>query len=244
MGPDQPGQSALGRRENPTGPATVGRAPVPPARRRGPSTTRTAAVSQSAHELQEPHPAHFLVSRRAADTGKTATFVVRVEHNRGWDSPRHSSWPTDPETGNRYQEFPLTLTGNQRQVVGRIEVLDNGIADHSLWQYSAEIKQIEDAATGTALSAHRRGPVLDGEVATGRGPFSLTSCWERLSRIKSVAPKQVPEGQAVTITLERQFGNPWRPIRSKCAPGSPTRPWPTAPTPRTRSTMWYSPPSR
>ena len=85
---------------------------------------RSFAVS---HELQEPHPAHFVVSRRAEDTGKTATFVVRVEHNRGnWESPRHSSWPTDPATGNRYQEFPLTLTGNQRQVVGRIEILDNG----------------------------------------------------------------------------------------------------------------------
>ena len=64
------------------------------------------------HGLKEPYPAHFLVSRRAEDTGKTATFVVRVEHNRGWESPRHSNWPTDPETGKRYQEFPLTLTGN------------------------------------------------------------------------------------------------------------------------------------
>ena len=120
---------------------------------------RAFAVS---HRLQEPHPAHFLVSRRAQDTGKTATFVVRVEHNRDWESPRHSDWPTDPETGNRYQEFPLTLSGNQRQVVGRIEVLDNGLVDHSSWQYSAEIKQIEDASHRDRPRPRHRGPVLDG----------------------------------------------------------------------------------
>ena len=50
--------------------------------------------------------------------GKTVTFVVRVEHNRRWENPRHADWPTDPVTGSRYQEFPITLTGNQRQVVG------------------------------------------------------------------------------------------------------------------------------
>ena len=162
------------------------------------------------HQLQEPHPAHFLVSRRAEDTGKTATFVVRVEHNRGWESPRHSSWPTDPETGNRYQEFPLTLTGNQRQVIGRIEVLDNGIIDHNLWQYSAEIKQIEDAADGTAVSAAE-----EAKYWTVNGARQRT-IWPRLVlgvhiKLESVTPEEVPEGQAVTITLERNWGNPLEP---------------------------------
>ena len=159
------------------------------------------------HELQEPHPGHFLVSRRAQDTGKTATFVVRVEHNRGWESPRHSSWPTDPETGNRYQEFPLTLTGNQRQVVGRIEVLDNGILDHNLWQYSAEIKQIEDAADGTVLT-----PTDEAQYWTVNGARKKT-IWPKVTlgvhiKLKSVTPKELPEGQDVTITLERNWGNP------------------------------------
>ena len=159
------------------------------------------------HELAEPYPAHFLVSRRAEDTGKTATFVVRVEHNRQWESPRHSSWPTDPETGNRYQEFPLTLTGNQRQVVGRIEVLDNGLIDHNLWQYSAEIKQIEDAADGTALSS-----ADEAQYWTVNGDRKRT-IWPELRlgvhvKIKSVTPKELPEGQDVTITLERRWGNP------------------------------------
>ncbi len=159
------------------------------------------------HELKEPHPAHFLVSRRAQDTGKTATFVVRVEHNRGWESPRHSSWPTDPETGNRYREFPLTLTGNQRQVVGRIEVLDNGLLDHNLWQYSAEIKRIEDTAEETTLS-----PDIEAQYWTVNGDRKRT-IWPDLTlgihiKLESVAPKELPEGQDVTITLERNWGNP------------------------------------
>ena len=159
------------------------------------------------HELTEPHPAHFLVSRRAEDTGKTATFVVRVEHNRGWESPRHSSWPIDPETGNRYQEFPLTLTGNQRQVIGRIEVLDNGILDHHLWNYSAEIKQIEDAADGTALSTTE-----EAQYWTVNGDRKKT-IWPDVTlgvhiKLKSVTPKELPEGDDVTITLERNWGNP------------------------------------
>ena len=157
-------------------------------------------------QLMEPHPAHFVVSRRAQDTGKTATFVVRVEHNRLWESPRHSGWPTDPETGKRYQEFPLTLTGNQRQVVGRIELLDNGLSDNS-WHYSAEIKQVEDAADGTALS-----PTIEAQYWTVDGDRKKT-IWPIHAlgvhvKITSVAPKEVPEGQAVTIALERNWGNP------------------------------------
>ena len=168
---------------------------------------RSFAVS---HALKEPHPAHFLVSRRAQDTRKTATFVVRVEHNRDWESPRHSDWPTDPETGNRYQEFPLTLTGNQRQVVGRIEVLDNGLIDDSGWQYSAEIKQIEDAADGTVLSA-----TDEAQYWTVNGARKKT-IWPDLTlgvhiKLDSVTPKEVAEGQDVTITLERNWGNPLEP---------------------------------
>ena len=162
------------------------------------------------HALKEPYPAHFLVSRRPQDTGKTATFVVRVEHNRGWESPRHSGWPTDPVTGNRYQEFPLTLTGDQRQVVGRIEVLDNGLLDHSSWQYSAEIKQIEDDADGATLS-----PTEEAQYWTVNGDRKKT-IWPGVTlgvhiKLESVTPKEVPEGQDVTIILERNWGNPLEP---------------------------------
>ena len=158
------------------------------------------------HKLAEPYPAHFVVSRRAEDTGKTATFVVRVEHNRDWESPRHTDWPTDPETGKRYQEFPLTLTGNQRQMVGRIEILDNGLLDHNLWRYSAEIKQIEDAAHGAVLN-----PAVEAQYWTVNGDRKKT-IWPELRlgvhvKLESVMPKEVAEGQDVTITLKRNWGN-------------------------------------
>ena len=180
---------------------------------------RAFAVS---HALKEPHPAHFLVSRRAQDTGKTATFVVRVEHNRDWESPRHSDWPTDPETGNRYQEFPLTLTGDQRQVVGRIEVLDNGLLDPNSWQYSAEIKQIEDADLETAVS-----PDIESQYWTVDGDRKKT-IWPDLTlgvhvKVDSVAPKEVPEGQDVTITLERNWGNPLEPHSVQVRTWEPNR---------------------
>ena len=103
--------------------------------------------------------------RRAEDVGKTATFVVRVEHNRGWESPRHAHWPIDPVTGKHYFEFPLTLTGNQRQVVGRIEIFNNGIPDPRGWKYSAEIKKVEGRLQRHRPDHRTGSPVLDGAGA-------------------------------------------------------------------------------
>ena len=94
-------------------------------------------------EFEERWPITSRWSRRAW-TWQDGTFVVRVEHNRGWVSLRHADWPIDPATGKHYQEFPLTLTGDQRKVIGRIEVLDNGLVDPHKWQYTMTIKQIED----------------------------------------------------------------------------------------------------
>ena len=76
--------------------------------------------------------------------GQISAFVVRVEHDRGWEIPRHADWPTDPVSGRHYKEFPLTLTGDQRTVVGAIEILDNGLIDPENWMYSAQIKPLED----------------------------------------------------------------------------------------------------
>ena len=92
-------------------------------------------------------------------------------------------------------------------MVGRIEVLDNGILDHNLWQYSAEIKQIEDAADGTVLS-----PTDEAQYWTVNGARKKT-IWPKVTlgvhiKLKSVTPKELPEGQDVTITLERRWGNP------------------------------------
>ena len=158
------------------------------------------------HELEEPWPAHFRVVRRAVDVGKTVTFVVRVEHNRGWESPRHADWPTDPVTGNRYQEFPLTLTGGQRQVVGRIELLDNGRPDPSFWEYTAEIKRIEDVSDGRVLTADQEAQYW---TVVERGDWTRRNTihpdergWPFLS-LKRPTPNPVAEGGQVTFVVER-----------------------------------------
>ena len=92
-------------------------------------------------------------------------------------------------------------------MVGRIEILDNGLLDHNLWQYSAEIKQVEDAADGTALT-----PTIEAQYWTVNGARKKT-IWPGLTlgvhiKLESVTPKEVHEGQDVTITLERNWGNP------------------------------------
>ena len=163
------------------------------------------------NDIEEWWPAHFSVSRRAEDVGKTTTFVVRVEHNRGWESLRHAHWPIDPVTGNHYFEFPLTLTGNQRQVVGRIEVLDNGIPDPSGWEYSARIKRIEDSATGVALTASQEAQywTVNDRQHTIRAYHRF---WVDLD-LKSGMPDPVAEGQQVTFTLEMgRFSNAFEPL--------------------------------
>ena len=119
------------------------------------------------HEFEEPWPIHFEVSRRARDVGSTATFVVRVEHKRGWVSARHADWPVDPVTGKHYQEFPLTLTGDQRKVIGRIEILDNGLSDPN-WKYTVTIKQMEDV-NGVPLTADQ-----ENDYWTVEGPRKRT----------------------------------------------------------------------
>ncbi|MCY4530593.1 MAG: hypothetical protein OXD46_16395, partial [Chloroflexi bacterium] len=161
------------------------------------------------HELEEPWPAHFRVVRRAVDAGKTVTFVVRVEHNRGWESPRHADWPTDPVTGNRYQEFPLTLTGDQRQVVGRIELLDNGRPDPSFWEYTAEIRRIEDVSDGRVLTADQEAQywtVVERNDWTRRNTIVPDERgWPFLS-LKRPTPNPVAEGGQVTFVVERSTG--------------------------------------
>ena len=163
-------------------------------------------------EVEERLPVHFRVIRRAEDVGKTATFVVRVEHNRGWESPRHAGWPIDPVTGNHYQEFPLTLTGNQRQVVGRIEVLDNGILDPLDWEYSAEIKRVEDVA-GDVLTPEQEAQYWTvNESGSYDREYPFVAEHKPLPQYTITSsdptPNVVREGQQATFTLERFTGNP------------------------------------
>ena len=162
--------------------------------------------------MEERLPVHFRVIRRAEDVGKTATFVVRVEHNRGWESPRHAGWPIDPVTGNHYQEFPLTLTGNQRQVMGRIEVLDNGILDPLDWEYSAEIKRVEDVA-GDVLTPEQEAQYWTvNESGSYDREYPFVAEHKPLPQYTITSsdptPNVVREGQQATFTLERFTGNP------------------------------------
>ena len=170
---------------------------------------------QRALGLEPIWPPHFSVIRRAEDVGKTATFVVRVEHNRGWESPRHAHWPIDPVTGNQYYEFPPTLTENQRQVVGRIELLDNGLPVPMDWEYSAEIKRVEDVSDGTVLTPEQEAQywtVNEEEYHNRKTVTVLNDPGWPIVYFTDVSPKPVTEGQEVTFTLFFQRGNSLEPL--------------------------------
>ena len=185
------------------------------------------------HGADEYFPIHFQVKRRSQDKGKTATFVVRVEHTRGWVHPRHSAtdgWSTDPETGWRYKDYPITLEGNQQQVMGRIEILDNGLPDPEGWSYRASIRQIEDV-NGVTLSADQEAKywTVDGVRSRHSDPFDRGYPEVTLER---VGPHMVDEGQTVEFEVERLQGNSladlpvwvrtWEPNRRKDDGTNPT----------------------
>ena len=172
-------------------------------------------------EFEEPWPIHFEVSRRAQDKGSTATFVVRVEHNRGWESLRHADWPIDPATGKYYQEFPLTLTGDQQKVIGRIEVLDNGLKDPN-WKYTVTIKQLEDV-NGVPLTA---GQENDYWTVQGDRTRTLRKAGEipfPEFNIKLTDPREVVEGSQYTFTVKRKWGNAHEPLPVQIRTWEPNR---------------------
>ena len=161
------------------------------------------------NELEHPWPAHFQVTRRAQDTGQTATFTVRVEHDRGWVSPRHADWPVDPETGKHYKEFPLTLTVNQRTVVGRIELLDN--ARPRSWDFSARILHITNAETKLEVSADQEAQywAVQGQREKSHrvtDPPSLEI------KLKAPVPATVPEGDQVEFRINCLRGYAFAPL--------------------------------
>ena len=177
------------------------------------------------YNLAECCPAHFRVTRRAEDVGKTATFVVRVEHNRGWVSLRHADWPIDPVTGNRYQEFPLTLTGNQRQLVGRIELRFNGRPDTKRWEYSAEIKQLEDVSDGAVLTADQEAEywtVLESNQLRKQVILPDDPGWPAYT-FDPPTPNPVSEGQEVTFTLNSIRGYILEPFTVQVLTWEPNR---------------------
>ena len=170
---------------------------------------------QRAAEMEPPWPGHFQVIRRAEDVGKTATFIVRVEHNRGWESPRHDHWPIDPVTGKHYFEFPLTLTGNQRQLVGRIELLENGLWDPRGYEYSAEIKRIEDVSNGRVLDPATEAQywtVNEKENHNRKNVIIPARTLWPIVYFSDASPDPVMEGQEVTFTVYFKKGNALKPL--------------------------------
>ncbi len=167
------------------------------------------------HELDEHWPAHFRVIRRGTDIGKTVTFTVRVEHNRGWVSARHTDWSVDPVTGNHYKDFELTLTGDQRQVVGRVALGDNGRLDHDDWQHSARILRITDADTGEELTDEQEAQYWrvnsQGNNYREHSIHPNERGWPEYNFLEA-APDPVAEGGEVTFTLQRQRGDNFEPL--------------------------------
>ena len=147
--------------------------------------------------------------------------MVRVEHDRGWESARHADWPVDPVTGKHYQEFPLTLTGNQRKVIGRIEILDNGLRD-PIWKYTVTIKQLEDV-NGVPLTSDQED---DYWMVQGRRTQTLTKAGEipfPKFNIKLTNPREVQEGSQYTFMVERKWGNAHEPLPVQIRTWEPNR---------------------
>ena len=96
--------------------------------------------------------------------------------------------------------------------MGRIEVLDNGILDPLDWEYSAEIKRVEDVA-GDVLT-----PEQEAQYWTVNESGSYDREYPFVAEHKPLpqyiitssdpTPNVVREGQQATFTLERFTGNP------------------------------------
>ncbi len=173
------------------------------------------------NEIETYWPAHFQVSRRNQDKDRTASFTVRVEHDRGWLSPRHSDWTLDPATGKHYKDFPLTLTGGQRSVVVRIEVLDN--SQDIDWSFSARVLPLADASTGSELDAAVEAQywTFDGqrekEIDANNAGVSLQI------NLQKPTPMPVPEGDQVQFPVRREAGYALEPVTVQIRTWEPNR---------------------
>ena len=171
-------------------------------------------------ELETYWPIHFQVARRNNDTGKDARFTVRVEHDRGWLSPRHSDWTLDPVTGKHYKDFPLTLTAGQRSVVVRIEVLDN--SQDIDWSFSARVLPLtDDSGTELDSSVESQYWTFDGqrehEIDASNAGVSL------LIKLLDPQPHPVPEGDQVQFPVQRKAGYALEPVEVQVRTWEPNR---------------------
>ena len=173
------------------------------------------------NEIETYWPVHFQVSRRSNDSGRAANFTVRVEHDRGWLSPRHSDWALDPTTGKHYKDFPLTLSANQRSVVVRIEVLDN--SQDIDWSFSARVLPLTDASTGAELDS-----AVEAQYWAFSGSRSsshqVSNAGVSLQiNLLNPQPHPVPEGSQVEFPVQRVAGYALEPVTVQVRTWEPNR---------------------
>ena len=183
-------------------------------------------------EIETYWPAHFRVSRRAQDTDQTATFTVRVEHDREWVSPRHAHWPVDPVTGKRYFDFPLTLTGNQQSVVVRIEVLDNGRPTD--WSFSARILPVTDSTTGSQVVADTEAEYWTVAGLREQSHQVRDEVASLQVDLLDPVPATVPEGGQVEFGVQRLRGYVLEPLTIQVRTWEPNRTAPDGTNPTER----------
>ena len=149
----------------------------------------------------------FLVKRRQQDanTGKTATFVVRVETDRGGPDRLLGDWTEDTSTGRLFKNFPLELTGSDTEIGQEIEVIENGAVEDD-WSYWASIRILEDwegnpltgaeeAEYWTVKQGFRETTIDVADSGGDTGTVTITT-----------AQTEVYEGAAVFFTLTRSGG--------------------------------------
>ena len=149
----------------------------------------------------------FVVKRRQqdADTGKTATFVVRVETDRGGPDRLLGDWTEDTSTGRLFKNFPLELTGSDTEIGQEIEVIENG-AEEEDWSYWASIRILEDWEGNTLTGAE------EAEYWTVKQGFRETTIdvadsGDRTGTVYlSTDQTEVYEGATVLFTLTRSGG--------------------------------------
>ena len=169
------------------------------------------------NEVETYWPVHFQVSRRNQDKSRTAHFTVRVEHDRGWLSPRHSDWTLDPVTGKHYKDFPLTLTAGQRSVVVRIEVLDN--SQDIDWNFSAKILPMTDAELDSDTEAQYWS--VSGQRA--RDIQASNAGVSLRINLNNPTPRPVPEGDQVQFPVQRTAGYALEPVNVEVRTWEPSR---------------------
>ena len=99
--------------------------------------------------------------------------------------------------------------------MGRIELLDSGLPDPSGYEYSAEIKRIEDVSNGSVLKPATEAQywtVNEKENHNRKNVISPSRPGWPIVYFSDVSPDPVMEGQEVTFTVYFQRGNALEPL--------------------------------